>query len=365
MFAITAAKRALFLLMSAILIFSVSTALADDESGYLGVMLQDISPSMAKALQLGDQTGVMINEVVEDSPAAKAGLEDGDVIVAFEGKPLDDYAGLTKAVQSYKPGTEVTVTVIREGAKKDVKVELGEREDDFSWTVVGDGDDHVVKLHEMMKDGDHTWTFDTDEDFEFSEGRHGIVFVKRFGDGDDVDVFFVGEDRGFLGVHLDDLNGQLGEYFGVKDGKGALITEVVEDSPAAEAGLQAGDVITKVDDTEIASMSDLHEMVQGTEKDQKVQIGYMRKGKFSKVEVTLAEAPETEFSDQIKIFTDRDHNMHFSGPSKLHVKRAPHGERHVEVIREMHGADEELQEMRDELEKMRQELEEMRNELKK
>lgn len=363
MFAFPAAKRAFLLLMSAILILSVPAAQAEEESGYLGVMLQDVSPSMAKALQLGDESGVLISQVVEDSPAAKAGLEDGDVIVAFEGKSLDDYAGLTKAVRSFKPGTEVTVTVIREGKKQDVTVELGERENDFSWTVVSEGD-HNLELHKLHEDG-HTWTFDSDEDFVFPEGEHGNVFVTKMGDGEDMSVFFVGEDRGFMGVHLDDLNEQMGEYFGVKDGKGALVTEVVEDSPAAEAGLKAGDVITKLDDTEVADSGELYKFMAGSEKDQKVQVGYMRKGKFSKTEITLAEAPQTEFSNHIKIMTDRNHNMHFNGPKKLHIERAPHAERHVEVIREVHGADDDIEEMRNELDKMRQELEEMRKELKK
>jgi len=90
MFAFPAAKRAPLLLMTLLFLIAAPLAMADDDSGYLGVMLQDVSPSMAKALQLGDQTGVLINQVVEDSPAAKAGLQDGDVIVAFEGKSLEN-----------------------------------------------------------------------------------------------------------------------------------------------------------------------------------------------------------------------------------------------------------------------------------
>ena len=352
MFAIPAAKRTLVLIMSLALLVFAATAVAGEEKGYLGVVLQDISPSMAKALQIEEDTGVMVNEVVDDSPAAKAGLEDGDVILSFNGEKITDYGDLTNAVRKTSPGDEVEVVVLRAGKKKNFAVEVGQHEAKNVFFMSDEGDVHAPHFKHFESDGANVWVMSDDEnDVTWNVKKNDFVFNSN---------------RGYMGVHLDDINEQMGEYFGVEGGEGALVTEVVEDSPAAEAGLQAGDVITKVDDTEIASMSDLHEMVQGTEKDQKVQIGYMRKGKFSKVEVTLAEAPETEFSDQIKIMTDRAHNMHFSGPSKLHIKRAPHGERHVEVIREMHGgADEELQEMRDELEKMRQELEEMRNELKK
>jgi hypothetical protein len=102
-----------------------------------------------------------------------------------------------------------------------------------------------------------------------------------------------------------------------------------------------------------------------TEKDQAVTIGYLRKGKFAKTEVTLAEAPETEFSEQIRIMTDRAHNMHFDGPKKMQVRRFPGPERRFEVIRELDDAEGDIAAMREELEKMRQELEAMKKELKK
>jgi len=357
MIAFPAAKRAFLLLMSALLLVAVPLALAGEESGYLGVMLQDVSPSMAKALQLGDESGVLINEVVDDSPAALAGLEDGDVIVAFEGKPLSDYSDLTRAVGAYKPGANVTVTVMRDGKKKDVEVELGERENNFVWKTEMSGDHDMSTWHNMSGH---------DNDFVF-ESNEGNVWVQSIGEGDeDFEVMFFNEDRGFLGVHLDDLNGQLGEYFGIEEGKGVLVTEVVADSPAAAAGLKAGDVIVKMDTEEIGSASSLHKFMGGTEADQTVSVAYMRKGKFSKAEVTLTEAPANEFSEHIKVLTDREHNMHFSGgPKKIHVERLPHVERHVEVIHDMHGAEDDLEQMKEELEVMKKELEEMKKELKK
>jgi len=359
MIAFPAAKRAFLFLISALILVSVPLALAGGDSGYLGVMLQDVSPSMAKALQLGDQSGVLINEVVDDSPAAKAGLEDGDVIVAFEGKSLDDYSDLTKAVGAHKPGTKVTVTVLRDGTKKDIEVELGERENDFAWTMVGPEGHDTVKLHKMMKDGDHDFVFESND-------GSANVWVQSFDGDHDMDVAFFSENRGFLGVHLDDLNGQLGEYFGIKEGKGVLVTEVIEESPAAAAGLKAGDVIVKIDSDEVDSATGLHKFMSNTEAEQKVNVHYMRKGKYSKAEVTLGEAPADEFSEHIKVLTDRGHNMHFSNsPKRIRVERAPHVERRVEVIHEMQGVEGDLDEMREELEKMRAELKEMQKELKK
>jgi len=87
--AFPAAKRTAFAVLCLCLAFSLPTAMAsEDKSGYLGVMLQDISPNMAKALQLEGKSGVMITEVVDDSPAAKVGLEGGDVVLMFNGQAV-------------------------------------------------------------------------------------------------------------------------------------------------------------------------------------------------------------------------------------------------------------------------------------
>jgi membrane-associated protease RseP (regulator of RpoE activity) len=340
--AFTAAKRPLWVMLSVVLLIGATAALAADkeESGYLGVMLQDLSPSMAKALQLGDQTGVLVNDVVDDSPAAKAGLEEGDLILEFNGVATPDPKALTKAVRKTSPGDEVQVVVLREGKKKTLDVEVGEREaDNVMFFSSEDGDAPDVefftkkgnKVMVMGKDG-HTnvWTHG-DDDFTFEN------------------VMFFG-DRGYLGVHLDDLGEQLGEYFDVKDGKGALVTEVVADSPAAKAGLKAGDVIVAVGDEAVASAGDVHEAMSATEADQEVAIEVKRKGKSKNFTVTLAEMPADAFARHIKITTDdNDFTWH-----------APRMKKH-----ELHRDQEELQEMRDELDKMRDELDKMRGELKK
>ena len=169
-------------------------------------MLQDLSPAMAKALQLDDQSGVLVCDVVDDGPAEKAGLQDGDVIIAFAGKSLADNAALTKAVRAAKPGDKVDVTVLRDGKKQTIKVELGERENDFAWFTPG-SDEHVKVI---MK------------------GLHG-------GDGD-FEFHTLHEDRGWLGVQIDDVSPQLGEYFGVKDGEGVLVTEVERGQPRRQGG---------------------------------------------------------------------------------------------------------------------------------
>ena len=325
-------------------------ALAADESGYLGVMLQDLSPSMATALQLGEESGVLINELVDDGPAAKAGLREGDVIVSFAGEPVADSGDLTAAVMGTEPGTKVDVVVLRDGKRQTIAVELGERENTFTW--VGKG-----------------------EDF-FPHGDDDVnVMVKRLHEGDDrFSVYAFGADRGYLGVNIDDLSPQLGEHFGVKEGKGVLVTEVIKDSPAAKAGLKAGDVIVRIGTAEVADTADLHKALADTEAEDAVNLEYVRDGKKKSVDVTLGEAPEGDLENAY-FFGDGEGEFHIMAPKMMYRHMPPMGKhdvrvmrgpnRRVEVIREMDDAQEDLQQMREELDKMRAELDALRKELNK
>jgi len=325
-------------------------ARAADDSGYLGVMLQDLSSSMAKALQLDETTGVLVNEVVADGPAAKAGLQEGDVIVSFAGKSVKDSGELTAAVRGTAPGTKVDVVVLRDGKRQTVSVELGERENMFSW---------AGKKGQFFAQGDD----DVD------------VMIKRLHEGDDLfHVYAFGADQGYLGVHIDDLSPQLGEHFGVKEGNGVLVTEVVEDSPAAAAGLKAGDVIVRVGADEVEDTGDLHKALAGTEAEDTVNIEYVRDGKKRSADVTLGDMPEGETLNSWYFGDDGDEfhimapkmmyrHMPHMGKHDVRVMRLPEG--HVEIIREDDEAQEYMEQMRQELDQLRAELEELRQELKK
>ena len=365
MFAFPAAKRTFVLMMSIALLVTVAAVQAGEDRGYLGVMLQDLTPSMAKALQMGDKSGVMINDVIDDSPAEKAGLEDGDVILEFDGKAISDNKDLVKAVRTASPGDKIEVVVLRSGKNKSLEVEIGKHEDENVFIMYGDDDLH----------GSH---------FEhFGEGDHKVIVMS----GDEDFTWTVGEnmpygldsDRGYMGVHLDDLNEQMGEYFGVEDGKGALVTEVVEDSPAAKAGLKAGDVIVMIGDNEINSSTALHKAVAETEPEQQMSVKFVRKGKNKELSITLGEVPEDAFSKQLEIIgEDGDHfsihtaprmMKHFGHDCDVDVRMIRHGAPHsndkFRALKEMHEAQSELQEMRKELDKMHEELKEMQKERKK
>jgi serine protease Do len=166
--------------------------------GQLGVRIQDVTPAMAKRLELGESRGAIVGEVSPKSPAAKAGIQSGDVVVEFDGKPVRDSRQLRLAVGRTKPGSAVPVKVVRDGDSKTFKVTIRELASD-----------------EVAKDG---------------TGR-----------GSD-------KDTGTLnGVGVTDISAAQRRQFGVPSSiEGALVTEVEPDSAAYEAGLRPGDVILEI-----------------------------------------------------------------------------------------------------------------------
>ena len=95
--------------------------------GWLGVRFQPVSADLAKGLRLDEPKGALISEVLEDSPAAKAGLVAGDLILRFDGTEIPDHRALAPAVAKVAPGDEAEITVWRNGATVTARVSLGER----------------------------------------------------------------------------------------------------------------------------------------------------------------------------------------------------------------------------------------------
>ena len=339
----TAKKTSIITLMAIFMMLLSTLAQAGEKSGYLGVILQDINGGMAKAMDLDNDDGVLVSNVVDGSPADEAGLKAGDVIISFQGEDLVDHSALTKAVKSTSPGEKVEVVVLRDGKKKTIKVELGQRKEPTMAFYSDDGDVH------------------------FPHGEDNI-FVWSGDDGDkQIEVMIKGmeglhHERGFMGVEVDDINEQMGKYFDVEDGEGALITSVTEDSAAENAGLEAGDVIVRIGDDEIESASDVHAALAGTEPDQKLEIKVIRKGKNKKMDITLGQVPESQMFEHIEMISN-DNSFFISSPKTLHHGMSKPHQMHKEM-RIILEDETELKEMREELEKMKMELKKMQAEMK-
>ena len=165
--------------------------------GYLGVMIQDVTPGLAKEFDLKQTTGALIGDVVPNGPADKAGLKNGDVVLEYNGKKVPDSRRLRLAVGETKPGTTVPVKILREGTTKTLDVTVQQLP----------GDEKLAQNHPSN-----------------------------------------GNDNGTLnGVTVSDLDERTRQELKVPENvKGALITEVQSDSPAAEAGLKQGDIIQEI-----------------------------------------------------------------------------------------------------------------------
>lgn len=200
-----------------------------DGGSYLGVHVEDINKeNMSRYGLQREPRGVGITKVAEGSPAERAGLREHDVILKFDNEPVGSVRKLNRLIGEVAPEHVARLTIIRGGDEKDLSVTLGKRSE-FNGAMetpnfrLGDLD----KLRNSLPDSNNG---------NFS--------------------FVLGNNRR-IGISTTQLTKQLAEFFGVAGGKGLLITSVREDSPAAKAGLRAGDVITEVDGNAVGTVADL------------------------------------------------------------------------------------------------------------
>jgi serine protease Do len=191
----------------------------------VGVYLAEIDGDRAKALKLREERGVEVTKVEEDSPAAKAGLKVGDVILDYSGQRVEGIEQFRRFVRETPAGREVKVGLMREGKAQNVMVRVGSRK-------MGSMEPMVSMVAPRI------------DVPEIRMPRGGMVFWSSAA----------------LGVEAEGLEGQLAEFFGVKEG--VLVRRVMKASAAEKAGLRAGDVITKVDDTRVSTPSELTRAVR-------------------------------------------------------------------------------------------------------
>ena len=165
--------------------------------GYLGVRIQNVTPELEKEFGLKSTTGALVSDVEPNSPAAKAGLKNGDVMLQFNGNAVRDSRQLQLSVAETKPGAKVPVEISRDGSTKHIELTVGELP----------GSEHLAKAN--MENSQDTGTLN--------------------------------------GVGVSDLDSQARQQYKIPENvQGAVVTEVKPDSAAAEAGVKAGDVIESI-----------------------------------------------------------------------------------------------------------------------
>jgi serine protease Do len=244
----------------------------DGESGWLGVEIDEVTAEKAKDLKISPVRGVLVTDVEPESPAAKAGLKENDVITKYEGQTIKGAVQFRRLVRETPPGRAVTLTISRSGSTRDIPVELGDRGAYFE-----------KKMEGKMRDFGSAYAF-TAPKFDFPA-------VSEFGSMD--------WRTPLLGINAEDLSGQLGAYFGAPDNAGILVRDVRPSTSAEKAGLKAGDVIVKVDSKPVRTLAELREQLRDKSDQKTVNLGVLRKGAEMSLTVTIERARPLESSHTV------------------------------------------------------------------
>ena len=218
----------------------------DGRGAQLGVRVSNVD---VKA----ETGGVRIDEVNEDSPAEKAGLREGDVVVEYDGERVRSARQFTRLVQETPDGRTVKIAVLRNGQKQ--TVDATPEEGRNAWNFEIDGDQIRREIERGLRDFPRE--FPRDFDFRFDD-RGPRRFEYR---SPERVMPFMGS-RGRLGVSVQSLTPDLEEYFGAKNG-GVLVSSVAQDSAAAKAGIKAGDVITSINGARVSDPGNLMRELDG------------------------------------------------------------------------------------------------------
>jgi len=196
--------------------------------GYIGVSIQDITPEMAKSLKLGrDFKGVIVVDLVDDGPAAKAGIEQGDVVLSFDGKKVKDVSKLRNMVAQTDPGRQVKITVLRNKNEREIIIRIG--------------------------------------DLEMIEGRARVQ-----------------SGRDLLGLTVEKVTTEIARKAGLRRASGVIITEVQPGSAGERVGLAPGDIIFRVGDEVVNDPKKFRELVAEAAKDGEVLL-LLRDGRTGRV----------------------------------------------------------------------------------
>jgi len=247
----------------------MTVLLGDEGTGWLGVETQEVTSEKAKELKLSPERGVLLERIVPDSPAAKAGLKEKDIVTEINGQHVEGTAQFRRMIREIPAGRTAQFTVWRDGHSQTISVTLGKSEE---------------RANTWVKTGPRAFTLP----------RIEIPDMQEFPGMDwNYEVFPGARPR--LGIDAEELSGQLGSYFGAPEGEGILVRGVNPGSPAEKAGLKAGDVITSVNGERIRSVGQLRERLVAKGEEKTAKLGILRNKSEMSITVELpAAAPKVQ-----------------------------------------------------------------------
>jgi serine protease Do len=249
----------------------------DDEGpSWLGVEAREVTPENVKELKLPAERGVVVGRIAPDSPAAKAGLKENDVITEVDGQRVEGSAQFRRMIHEIPAGRTVQLVIWRDARSQTVSATLGQAEENHrAWMNTQPGA-FSFRMPEVMPDMEVP---DLPEVAPMEEMYNGMVMLPGA--------------HPRLGIDAEDVSGQLGAYFGAPDGEGVLVRNVNAGSAAEKAGIKAGDVITAFDGDRIRSLGDLREKLTAKNDDKPAKLSVWRNKSALTLTVELP-APRTK-----------------------------------------------------------------------
>jgi serine protease Do len=231
---------------------------------WLGAGLSEVTADKVKELQLPAERGVVLGKIVPESPAAKSGLRENDVVTEISGQRVEGTEQFRRMIREIPAGRAAQFTVWRNGRSQTINVTLGKSEmrSGSGFVAPAVPGRYSVQIPELPEMG------------ELFENGPWVSSRTR------------------LGIDAENLDGELGNYFGAPEGEGILVRGVFPDTPAAKAGLKVGDVITSLNGERIRSIGELREKMAEKRPEKAITLGLIRNKAALSVSVELPTPPE-------------------------------------------------------------------------
>jgi predicted metalloprotease with PDZ domain len=333
-----------YLVALAVLVLASAAWAGESHTSYLGVDVEDVSAERVQALKLKSESGVEITMVDGDAPAGKAGLKEHDVILQFNGQAVDSVEALRRMIRETPPGRTAQLTISRDGNQQTVPVTLADKAKVFTMVVPRTPRAPRAPVAPRMH-------IEVPEIYMMSSTTR-------------------------VGLVLESLTPQLGEFFGVKNGEGLLVRSVEKGSPAESAGFKAGDVIVKVEQERVSDRGDWRSALRN--KSGKVPVGIVREKREQTITLTMPERKQSS-NGRILIEPDFDFDFDFDfdeiaaiGPQAVDLAmlkaKVEWDKNKDQIKREMSKAKakmkQDMQRRKDELKRQQEELKQQQKEMR-
>lgn len=263
--------------------------------GFLGIYPSNIGRKASERLGLGERTGAYVSGVLDETGAMRAGIQAKDVITSLNGELVTSESHLRRLILKQTPGTFVRLDLFRNGERLTVNAEITSRSKYYGGpdcnapTEENQHQQIEERLRDAVKDLDMSMLDRNEIDRQMLEVERELQSAQRELTNS-IDGFRGQRDRvtgleGNTGLGLQAMSKQLAQYFRTPSTNGALVNEVTDGSPAARAGMQAGDVIVSVNSREVdGPMDAVRGIVEDT--DGSVELGVIRDGRERNIEIT-------------------------------------------------------------------------------